>query len=262
MNVWHVDLFSGIGGFLEAARMSGWRTVAGCEIDEREREFLTRQYPEVEWHGDCREVDWKPYQGVEIITGGPPCQPVSCAGQRRGTADNRWLWSEALRAVSEIRPAWTLFENPLGLANMGLDGICAELAALGYEVGTVCIPACSVNAPHRRGRLWIIGALADADGIGWEVSADDGRMRDSEGSGKARPTAVRISGADPWNDWELFPRWTPNGIVVCRSLRGFRGLADGLRYDKRLIAGLGNAIVPQVAARIMAAMRMAEKDAA
>jgi DNA (cytosine-5)-methyltransferase 1 len=116
-----------------------------------------------------------------LLTGGFPCQPFSCAGKRRGKEDDRYLWEEMLRVIKEFKPTWIIGENVNGIRSMEfqdgvselegdtiiqedgngdytnvLDGICDSLEAIGYEVQPVIIPACAVNAPHRRDRVWIV----------------------------------------------------------------------------------------------------------
>lgn len=100
-------------------------------------------------------------QKIDILTGGFPCQPFSHAGQRRGTADDRYLWPEMLRVIRLTRPTWIIGENVGGFVTwnegMVLEQVCLELENEGYEVQPFIIPAAAVNAPHRRDRVWIIG---------------------------------------------------------------------------------------------------------
>jgi len=97
---------------------------------------------------------------VDVITAGVPCQPASQAGKRGGESDNRWLWPEALRIISEFHPRWAILENVYGFLTldngMAFDKVCIALEAEGYSIQTFVIPACAVNAPHRRDRVWII----------------------------------------------------------------------------------------------------------
>lgn len=108
----------------------------------------------------CRLADWP--DDEPIWTGGFPCQPFSVAGRRRAQVDDRHLWPELRRLVASARPALFLGENVAGLIALGLDGVLADLEAEGYASRAVVVPACAVNAPHRRGRVWIVGRrLAD-----------------------------------------------------------------------------------------------------
>lgn len=119
--------FAGIGGFAYACRLAGW-------------------------------PDDEP-----IWTGGFPCQPFSVAGRQRAQADDRHLWPELRRLIASARPAAFLGENVTGLIALALDGVLSDLEAEGYASRAVVVPACAVNAPHRRDRVWIVGRrLADA----------------------------------------------------------------------------------------------------
>ena len=178
----HVDLFSGIGCLALAARANGIQTVQFVEIDKRCRQFLSEAWPEVPCHDDIKTFYWTG-EPVWLLSGSPPCQPISCAGKRRGKADDRWLWGEAVRVLAEVRPTWAVFENPRGLATMGLDGVLSDLEGAGYEVGALDIPACAVNAPHRRARLWIVcRRVGEPNGDGPERAA-----LPSSGGGPIRP---------------------------------------------------------------------------
>jgi len=94
---------------------------------------------------------------LDLITAGYPCQPFSLAGQRLGAEDDRHLWPEVRRLLAELRPARFLGENVAGHISMGLDDVLSDLEEIGYSARPVVIPACAVNAPHRRDRVWIVG---------------------------------------------------------------------------------------------------------
>jgi site-specific DNA-cytosine methylase len=93
------------------------------------------------------------------------CQPVSHAGRRKGTEDDRWLWGEGLRVVREAKPARVFFENPMGLRTLGLDAILAELSDMGYGGAWEVVAAADVGAPHLRKRIFIMGIRGHT---GWE----------------------------------------------------------------------------------------------
>lgn len=78
------------------------------------------------------------------------------AGKQRGKEDDRYLWPEMFRVIQETKPTWVIGENVANFVNMGLDDCVLDLESEGYEVQPLIIPACSVNAPHRRDRVWII----------------------------------------------------------------------------------------------------------
>ncbi len=98
---------------------------------------------------------------VDIICGGWPCQPFSVAGKRRGKEDDRHLWPEYLRIVTELHPTWVIGENVPGIINMELDTVLSDLESQGYETATFIIPACAVDAPHRRDRVFVVANCED-----------------------------------------------------------------------------------------------------
>lgn len=160
-NFSHIGLFEGIGGFSLAAKWMGWKTVAWCEWNPFCQQVLKYHFPEAEGHGDITKTDFTKYANtIDVLSGGFPCQPYSTAGKRKGTEDDRHLWPEMLRAIREIQPRWVVGENVRGLTNwnggMVFDQVQADLEAQGYEVLPFLLPACAVNAPHRRDRIWFI----------------------------------------------------------------------------------------------------------
>ena len=157
----HGSLFSGIGGFDLAAEWAGWENKFHCEWNEFGKRVLNYYWPEVECYGDITKTDFRKWRGqIDVLTGGFPCQPYSVAGKRLGKEDERHLWPHMLRAIREIKPKYVVGENVRGLIswNGGLvfDEVQADLEAEGYTVIPCVLPACGVNAPHRRERVWFV----------------------------------------------------------------------------------------------------------
>lgn len=155
----HLDLFSGIGGFALAAKWTWgeeYETVAFCEIDKFCHKVLRKNFGDVAIYEDIKKLDGTKLTSINLLTGGFPCQPFSVAGKRKGNEDDRALWPEMLRIIQEVKPRWIIGENVAGFVNMALDQSISDLENEGYEVQTFIIPACAVNAPHRRDRVWII----------------------------------------------------------------------------------------------------------
>jgi DNA (cytosine-5)-methyltransferase 1 len=157
----HGSLFSGIGGFDLAAQWMGWENVFHCEWNEFGKKVLNYYWPQAISYDDITKTDFTPHRGtIDVLSGGFPCQPYSSAGKRLGKEDDRHLWPEMLRAIREIKPTWVVGENVYGLVNWN-DGLVfhevqTDLEAEGYTVQPCVIPACAVNAPHRRDRIWFI----------------------------------------------------------------------------------------------------------
>lgn len=155
-----LDLFSGIGGFSIGLEKAGFETVAFCEIEDYPRAVLRRHWPNVPIYRDVKQLTGNQLRadGIipDVIVGGYPCQPFSLAGVRRGEEDDRHLWPEVRRLVNEIRPTWGIFENVAGHITMGLDEVLSDLEAEDYSARPFVIPACGVDAPHRRDRVWIV----------------------------------------------------------------------------------------------------------
>lgn len=185
----HIGLFEGIGGFSLAARWIGWQTIAWCEWNDFGQKVLKHHFPKAKAHGDITKTDFTIYRGqCDVLTGGFPCQPYSSAGKRLGKEDERHLWPEMLRAIREIQPRWVVGENVRGLTNWNgglvFDEVQADLEAAGYEVTPFLLPACAVNAPHRRDRIWFVAyaklcanRLQSKGGMDMERSLLEGRER-------------------------------------------------------------------------------------
>jgi len=166
----HIDLFSGIGGFsLAFEATQKIETVAFCEIEEYPQKVLKKNFPGVPIYNDIRELvnngSTRPIWGegkwqeieCDILTGGYPCQPFSQAGKRKGEKDDRHLWPFMLEIIKQKRPKFIVAENVAGHITLGLDNVLFDLEGEGYSARAVVLPASSVNAHHRRDRVWVIG---------------------------------------------------------------------------------------------------------
>lgn len=157
----HGSLFSGIGGFDLAAEWMGWENIFHCEWNQFGQKVLKHYWPDAISYTDITKTDFSIHRGgIDIVTGGFPCQPFSAAGKRKGTEDNRYLWPEMLRAIKEIQPAFVVAENVHGIINQGrglvFEQVQADLENEGYQVQSYLLPACAKNAPHRRDRFWFV----------------------------------------------------------------------------------------------------------
>ncbi len=209
----HVDLCSGIGGFslgFEWAELS--TPILFCDTEEWCRKILAKNFPNVPIATDVKELAHDPKRNVpdcDILTAGYPCQPFSVAGRQKGFEDDRHIWPYILRIVAHKRPTWCVFENVHGHIALGLDQVLADLEAEGYSTRTFIVPACGVNAPHRRDRLWIVGnaqhdgsSTAKVGGVNEEDArgASQGQSQTeqpSRASGREDDGSLRQELADP-----------------------------------------------------------------
>ena len=156
-----LDICSGIGGFsLGLESTGGFDTVAFCEFDDFCRKVLNKHWPDVPIYKDLKEIGNEPkriIQDFDLICGGIPCQPFSVAGKKKGKEDDRHLWPYMYEIIKHKKPSWVIVENVGGFVNVALDDVCLDLEAQGYATQSFIIPACSVEAPHKRDRIWILG---------------------------------------------------------------------------------------------------------
>ena len=150
------SLFSGIGGFDLGLERAGMTIKWQVEIDDFCNKVLEKHWPDVKRYRDIKELRGDELEPVDLICGGFPCQPFSAAGKRRSKEDDRYLWPEMLRVIRAVRPNWIVGENVAGIVSLALDDVLSDLENEGYTCQSFIIPACAVNAPHRRDRVWII----------------------------------------------------------------------------------------------------------
>ena len=173
MKLRHFDVCSGIGGFSLGFRWAALsEPVAFCEIDPYCQKVLAKNFPNIPIFNDVKELvndrpeSTRTIPDHDILTSGYPCQPFSVAGQRRGEEDERNIWRFVFEIVKRKHPTWCVFENVYGHIAMGLDQVLHDMESEGYTTQTFVVPACGLNAPHKRDRLWIVCNLADTKSEG------------------------------------------------------------------------------------------------
>lgn len=237
----HLDLFSGIGGFSIAFEAAGFRTVGFAEIEPYPSAVLKKHWHGIPNAGDVRNVTEGGFGGVDIITGGFPCQPFSFAGDRRGDSDERFLWPELVRICGELLPPFAFFENVPGLLCIDqgrtFNRVLSDLCSLGYDCLWNCVPACAVGANHIRDRVWILAYSVQ----GWERR----QSRKGEAQTNAR-NSNGVRGLQPQG--RLEHKWGRISDPTWWSAEPFTPrVDDGVSNGAHRRDALGNAIVPQVA---------------
>jgi len=304
-----LDLFSGIGGFALAASWV-WgdelELVGFCENDSYCQQVLAKNFPGVPIYDDITELEADGFTGIDLLTGGFPCQDISVAGKGEGIEGERsGLWFEMLRLISGIRPRYALIENVPMLLHRGFGRVVCDLAQIGYDAEWQIISAADVGAPHLRKRIWIVAYPISINGGNPHRSEPSDSL---EGKGPGEPDRARGSSrtmAHSNNDGlcsqqglikaveeEQFGFGGASKDVAHSDQSGLEGrhggimsecagqqsagargpsasepdgywltepdlgrVADGVPKRVDRLRGLGNAIVPQVAALIMERIR-------
>lgn len=222
-----LSLFSGIGGLDLGLQRAGMTIVGQVERDEFCRRVLAKHWPEVPRHDDIHTtIAWwrsQPRPRMDLVCGGFPCQPVSTAGRKRGSADERWLWPQMADVIDALRPDWVLWENVPGLLTRGLRLVHTDLVRLGYHHRVGWASACAVGAPHPRRRLF---GLAHTPGLRRETGLPKPHHT---------PQTLRHTRGAPGR----IPAWPDEPDLD----RVAYGVPHGM--DRR--TALGNAVVPPLA---------------
>lgn len=225
-----VELFSGCGGLAFGLSQAGfhhrlmveWDSDAVQTVHHNRRRGIrhVREWP-LE-RADVREVDWQRFDELDLVAGGPPCQPFSIGGKHKGHDDSRDMWPEAIRSVREARPRAFLFENVRGLARpvfanylrwivaslrhpdvLRRKGESHELhtlrleackSAAAYDALVMQVNAADFGAAQKRHRVIVAGVRTD---LGIQIIA-------------AEPTHSRERLA--WDQWVSGTYWEKHGL--------------------------------------------------
>lgn len=180
-----------------------------------------------------------------VWTGSCPCQPFSAAGKGKGTADDRHLWPAFYWLIAQCQPAIVFGEQVASKAGRAwLAGVQADLEALGYAVAGADLCAAGINAPHIRQRLWWVGNSRRARLP--QRPQSEGRKP----MGFTREAVDSPSALGYWNK----SVWASCSDGKTRRIEpGIEPLVDGIPGRVAQLRGLGNAIVPQLAAEFIQA---------
>ncbi|MEU1568163.1 DNA (cytosine-5-)-methyltransferase [Streptomyces mirabilis] len=196
-----LSLFSGGGGLDLGVERAGFAHTASFEIMAEAGDTLRKARDDWavysgEKDGDVKGVNFKQWRGdVDLVHGGPPCQPFSNAGRQKGHLDERDMWPEFVRAVKEIRPAAFIGENVPALASPKFSEYVAEriIAPLSgsYHIQKVILQASDFGVPQVRRRVFFVGFRTKKMGNAWKAPEPTHYWGDASITGGARCMGLR-----------------------------------------------------------------------
>ena len=226
------------------------------------------------WSVAARAAGWP--DARPLWTGSCPCQPFSAAGKGGGADDPRHLWPDLYRLVSACRPPVVMGEQVAGAAGYGwFDGVRADLAREDYASRAVDIPACAVDGPHQRNRLyWIAVDDGECARLEGQRRHGGGRSGRSGEAGSVAPADGRLcpdadkpvvqgqppAGEQPFAQQDARSFWAEHEWIISpvdgkarRTQPGLPFLVDGVPGRVDLWRICGNAISPVLAAEVIRA---------
>lgn len=229
-------LFAGAGGGILGGKLLGWRTVCAVEYEphaaailvKRQNDGILQPFPI--WD-DVRTFDGKPWGGrVDVVSGGFPCQDISCAGSGKGLAGERsGLWSEMARIIGEIRPRYAFVENSPMLTSRGLGVVLGDLAELGYDARWGVLGASHIGGNIQRERMWILAKPC--------LPGQQTRDKQTQKERQSLEVKLRRSGGKCIRG--RVREWIETESRVC-------GVSDDVAYRVDRLNRIGNGQVPAV----------------
>lgn len=195
-----LEIFSGAGGLAKGLELSGFEHVAFVEFNKHACDSLYQNFSQERvFFGDIRDFNFDDLEQVDLVAGGPPCQPFSLGGKHGANQDNRDMFPYAIQAIERLSPKAFIFENVKGLLRKSFsdyfDYIILRLSypdftleedsdwkshlnALrsaskhgyfkkSYDVKFKLINAADYGVPQTRERVVIVGMRTDL-GLSWE----------------------------------------------------------------------------------------------
>ncbi len=233
-------LFAGAGGGILGGKLLGWKTICAVEYEphaaailaKRQNDGILKPFPI--WD-DVRTFDGKSWKGlVDVVSGGFPCQDISCAGKRKGIEGERsGLWGEMARIIREVQPRFVFVENSPMLTIRGLGRVLGDLAEMGYNARWGVLGARHCGAGHKRDRIWI---LADAN----QVTNRFIKVKKAYWDFRSRPTRQTVGNVFDYIDKIKidFKKWEIESSIC--------GIVDGVPFGVDRIERIGNGQVPAV----------------
>ena len=269
-------MFSGIGGIDLGLQWAGMETAWFVECEPFCQKVLSKHWPDVPIFGDIYEFievikkEPEEYQ-VELVAGGFPCQPFSVAGKRKGQKDDRYLWPAMLEVIKTLRPAWVLGENVVGIVKLALDDVLSDLEGEGYACQAFIIPACAVNAPHRRDRIWIVAYSGCELSSGSLFKKEDGMENKKQNADFNKRSGKMVANANNSRCQKQHATaiaekqgQCARGIIAKRPTWATEPdvgrVANGIPNRVDRLRALGNAVVPQVVYEIGKAIIKAHEE--
>jgi DNA (cytosine-5)-methyltransferase 1 len=191
-----LELFSGAGGLAKGLELAGFKHAALIENNQHAYSSLCENFdPEKVFFSDVRDFDLETLANIDLVAGGPPCQPFSLGGKHQADRDKRDMFPAAIHAIEKLKPKAFIFENVKGLLRqtfadyfeyillrLSYPSFKAELtsdwqqhlnellnvsnssyAGTKYNVQFKSIDAANYGVPQKRERVIIVGVRADLE---------------------------------------------------------------------------------------------------
>lgn len=211
-----LEICAGAGGQALGLEMAGFHHVALVEYESEYCDVLRANRPE--WNvicADVHEFDGSSYEHIDLLAGGVPCPPFSIASKQLGKDDERDLFPEAIRLISEIRPKAVMLENVKGFLDVKFEDyredILNAIRLLGYKVQIKLLNACDYGVPQLRPRVVIVGIREDIETkFSYPKECFDATLT----VGK---TLKELMGA---NDWNGLDEWVAKADKIAPTVVG------------------------------------------